>query len=83
MRFRVALVLTAAALAYWATADTRSFLYAFLVTLFLCAVAVGLGLMLHALGAPAPTRTDTEIERRIEFEEYLAALDRATDWGES
>lgn len=77
VRYRVALVLTAAAVAFWATQDVRSFLLAFLVTLFLCVFAVGLGLAIHGVSREAPA-TEAELER-IEWQEFIDALDRMTE----
>lgn len=84
IRVRIALVLTAAAVAYWITVDSRSFLYTFLCTIAATVLAVGIGLAIHGVtGTPTPTRTYTERDlREIEFNEYLDALDRVQDWGE-
>ena len=77
VKFRIALVLTAAAVAFWITQSWRSFLATFLVTLALLVISVGIGLAIHV--GTAPTLTEADLDR-IEFEEYLKALDRTTDW---
>ena len=79
MRLTIALILTAAALAAWATESIKSFLLAFLITFFWTALACGIGLVIAELGKhKTPTHSEKELDE-IEFDEYLAALDRATE----
>jgi hypothetical protein len=78
MRYRVATVLTAFAIALWATQDIKSFLMALCIAAAIIAIGLGVAQVIGAASAECPTTTYTEadLEGIESHEEYLAALDR-------
>lgn len=70
----------AAGISLWIVMDSRSFLYAFLVTFFLCMAGVGIGTIMRGTSRECPpvTYSEDDLEWIESHKRFLAALDDAT-----
>jgi hypothetical protein len=79
-RFQLFGAAIAAGVSLWAVMDVQSFLYAFLITFFVCMIGIGVGTCIRSGAVECPPPTDDELDA-MAFAEYLRALDRATGHG--